>query len=128
MTDEPTNEWAEELNERYKAQLAEINMTDKPTNKWEEEFDKKFPQVAYVREGMNESDFHTGKAQVKNFIRSLIAKERQEERERIFEEIDKIIGRATKFDGGEITGVDHELVDTCELYIPLQKLKKTYER
>ena len=94
-----------------------------PTNKWEES--KLGSELGQILADF-ENDHNETKV-VSNIL-NLIAKERQEEREGIFEEIDKIVNRARRITGGEILGEDHELVDTCELYIPLQKLKKTYER
>ncbi len=119
-------------------------MTNKQ-EKWVEEFEKGC-------NADNISDPPSDKEWIKDFIRTLISKERQaayeqgrlrclqhhypeelenarkKEREYVLGEIDEIIRKATKFNGGELTGEDHELVDTCELYIPIQRLKKNQRR
>ena len=48
--------------------------------------EEKFPQVVFVKEGMTESDFHTGKFQMKSFIRQLLEEAKQEAREEIRKE------------------------------------------
>ena len=81
----------------------------KPTkDKWEDEFDKKFT----VSDFSSSSDikYVLGKTseEIKTFIRSLIAKERQEERERIIRIGEDMIAGCTR----KKCFKDHEAIKT----------------
>ncbi len=71
-------------------------MENKPKNNWEEEFDKMTSDAVWASTFWGE--------EIKDFIRATIAKERQEEREKIVERIAKDFDEAVIFGGIEFKG------------------------